>query len=126
MQATVTARKFDLAFLTGFTTTLRKVAGTLESMPTRRGPRRSPQAQGKVESKDGVLGLSGFGEYQRVHLLLNASNDRISLDDLEAHTESGTLDSAALGTRDGPVWTLKANGEATDFPVFTGASWSPR
>ena len=50
---------------------------------------------------------------------MNASNDRVSLDDLEAHTESGTLKLTALGTRDGPQWTLKANGEATDFPVFT-------
>ena len=117
-QATVTARKFDLAFLTGFNTTLRKVAGTLDIDAKATGTAASPQAQGKVEWKDGILGLSGFGEYQRVHLLLNASNDRVSLDDLEAHTESGTLKLTALGTRDGPVWTLKANGEATDFPVF--------
>ena len=118
-QATVTARKFDLAFLTGFNTTLRKVAGTLDIDAHATGTAASPQAQGKVEWKDGILGLSGFGEYQRMHLLLSASNDRISLDDLEAHTESGTLKLTALGTRDGPQWTLKANGEATDFPIFT-------
>jgi len=118
-QATVTARRFDLAFLTGFTTTLRKVAGTLDIDARASGTAAAPQAQGKVEWKDGVLGLSGFGEYQRVHLLLNASNDRVSLDDLEAHTESGTLKLTGLGTRDGPQWTLKASGEATDFPIFT-------
>jgi len=118
-QATVTARRFDLAFLTGFTTTLRKVAGTLDIDARASGTAAAPQAQGKVEWKDGVIGLSGFGEYQRVHLLVNASNDRVSLDDLEAHTESGTLKLTGLGTRDGPQWTLKASGEATDFPVFT-------
>jgi translocation and assembly module TamB len=53
-----------------------------------------------------------------VHLLVNASNDRVSLDDLEAHTDSGSLKLTALGTRDGPLWTLKADGEAKEFPVF--------
>ena len=40
LQATVTARKFDLAFLTGFTTALRKVAGTLDIDAHATGPRR--------------------------------------------------------------------------------------
>src|SRR5262249_24244996 len=31
---------------------------------------------------------------------------------------SGSLKLTALGTRDGPQWTLKAKGETTDFPVF--------
>lgn len=118
-EATVTARKFDLAFLTGFNTNLRKVAGTLDIDARATGTAAAPQGQGKVEWKNGVLGLSGFGEYQRIHLLANASNDRVSLDDLEAHTESGTLKLTGLGTRDGPLWTLKANGETTDFPIFT-------
>ncbi|HZJ56201.1 MAG TPA: translocation/assembly module TamB domain-containing protein, partial [Myxococcaceae bacterium] len=119
IQATLTAQKFDLAFLTGFTTTLRKVAGTLDIDARASGTVAAPQAQGKLEWKDGLLGLSGFGEYRRVHLLVNASNDRVSLDDLEAHTDSGTLKLTALGTRDGPLWTVKANGETKDFPIFT-------
>jgi len=118
-QATLTAQKFDLAFLTGFTTTLRKVAGTLDIDARASGTAAAPQAQGKVEWKGGVLGLSGFGEYRNVHLLVNASNDRISLDDLEASSDSGSLKMTALGTRDGSQWTLKANGEANDFPVFS-------
>ena len=118
-QATVTAQKFDLAFLTGFTTTLRKVAGTLDIDAKASGTAEDPQGQGKLEWKDGVLGLSGFGEYRRIHLLVNASNDRISLDDLQAHTDAGTLKLTALGTRNGAQWTLKANADATDFPVFS-------
>ncbi len=118
IQATLTAQKFDLAFLTGFTTTLRKVAGTLDIDARATGTVGAPQAQGKLEWKDGSLGLSGFGEYRQVHLLVNASNDRVSLDDLEAHTDSGSLKLTALGTRDGPLWTLKADGEAKQFPIF--------
>ena len=118
-QITVIGQKFDLAFLTGFTTALRRVAGTLDIDARASGTAVDPRGEGRVELKDGVLGLSGFGEYQRIHLLLNATNDRISLDNLEAHTEAGMLKLTGLGTRDGAQWTLKANGEATDFPVFT-------
>jgi len=119
IQATVVAQRFDLAFLTGFNTTLRKLAGTLDVDARASGTVSSPQGQGRLEWKDGVIGLVGFGEYRQVHLLVNASNDRISLDDLEAHTESGSLKLAALGTRNGPLWTLKGNGELKDFPIFT-------
>ncbi|HET6982684.1 MAG TPA: hypothetical protein VFI53_11125, partial [Myxococcaceae bacterium] len=119
LEATVRAQKFDLAFLTGFTTTLRRVGGTLDIDAHATGTAESPQAQGKVEWKDGALGLAGYGQYQRIHLLLEASNDRISLDDLQAFTEAGSLKFTALGTRAGPEWTLKANGEANGFPVFT-------
>jgi translocation and assembly module TamB len=118
LDAKLTAQKFDLAFLNGFTTTLRKVTGTLDIDARATGTVGAPQGLGKLEWNDGTLGLSGFGEYRRVHLLVNASNDRVSLDDLEAHTDSGSLKLTALGTRDGPLWTLKANGEAKDFPVF--------
>jgi translocation and assembly module TamB len=118
-QATVVAQRFDLAFLTGFTTTLRKVAGTLDIDARTSGTVGSPQGQGRLEWKDGAIGLAGYGEYQRVHLLANASNDRISLDDLDVRTESGSLKLTALGTRSGSQWRLKANGEANGFPVFT-------
>ena len=119
IQATLLAQKFDLAFLTGFTTTLRKVAGTLDIDARASGTVGSPQGQGKVEWKDGTIGLAGVGEYRQVHLLVNASNDRISLDDLQARTEAGSVKVTALGTRNGPLWTLKANGEASAFPIFT-------
>ncbi len=66
---TAVARKFDLAFLTGFTTALREVGGTLEIDARASGTVGKPQGQGKLEWKDGVVGLAGFGEYQRVHLL---------------------------------------------------------
>ena len=118
IDAKLTAQKFDLAFLTGFTTTLRRVAGTLDIDARATGTVGAPQGLGKLEWKDGTLGLAGFGEYRQVHLLVNASNNRISLDDLEAHTEGGSLKLAALGTRDGPLWTLKATGETKEFPIF--------
>jgi translocation and assembly module TamB len=118
-QATLTAQKFDLAFLTGFTSTLRKVAGTLDIDAKASGTAATPEGQGKIEWKDGVLGLSGFGEYRGIHLLANASNDRISVDDLQARTDAGKLKLTAVGTRDGPQWILKANADATDFPIFS-------
>ena len=117
-EATVKAQNFDLAFLTGFATTLRRVAGTLDVDAHASGTADSPQGQGKLEWKNGALGLAGYGQYQRIHLLLEASNDRISLDDLQAYTEAGSLKLTALGTRGGQEWTLKANGEANAFPVF--------
>ena len=118
-EAKAVARHFDLAFLTGFTSGLNKVAGTLEMDARASGTVGQPQAQGQLEWKDGTVGLAGYGEYRRMHLLASATNDRISIEDLEAHTESGWLKLNALGTRGGPLWTLKASAEANAFPVFS-------
>ncbi|MGZ6133216.1 MAG: hypothetical protein ACXWK9_02100, partial [Myxococcaceae bacterium] len=73
-QAQVVARKFDLAFLTGFTTAVHKVGGTLEMDARASGTLGQPQGQGKLEWKDGVIGLAGYGEYKQVHLLASATN----------------------------------------------------
>ncbi|HSP18187.1 MAG TPA: translocation/assembly module TamB domain-containing protein, partial [Myxococcaceae bacterium] len=118
IQAKAVARHFDLAFLTGFTSGVHKVAGTLEMDARASGTVGQPQAQGQLEWKDGTLGLASYGEYRRMHLLASATNDRISIEDLEAHSESGSLKLNALGTRGGPLWTLKASAEANAFPVF--------
>ena len=118
-QATVTSKQFDLAFLTGFSTTLRRVSGTLDIDARASGTLEKPEGQGKVELKNGVAGIAGYGEFRNIHLLANASNDRISLDDLNVQSESGSLKLTGLGTRDGQQWTLKASGEANAFPVFT-------
>ncbi len=118
-QAKAVARQFDLGFLTGFTSALHKVGGTLALDAQASGKLGEPKAQGKLEWKDGLLGLAGFGEYRRMHLLASATNDRISLDDLQAYTESGSLKASGLGTRAGALWTLKLSAEANAFPVFT-------
>jgi translocation and assembly module TamB len=117
-QATVKAQQFDLAFLTGFNTTLRRVAGTLDVNAWATGTVGEPQAQGRLELKNGILSLFGFGEYRGIHLLVDASNDRISLNDLEAHTDAGSLKLSALGNRNGAQWALSGNAESKDFPVF--------
>jgi len=117
--ATLTAQRFDLGFLTGYTSLIRKVAGTLDVDARATGTLGKPAGQGRVEWKDGALGLAGYGSFDRLHLLLNASNDRVSLDDLEVHGEAGSLKMNALGTRDGPLWALKAGADAKAFPIFT-------
>jgi translocation and assembly module TamB len=117
-EASVKARQFDLAFLTGFTTTLRKVSGTLDIDAKGAGTLEKPEGQGRVELKNGTVGVAGYGEYRNIHVLANASNNRISLDDLNVQSESGSLKLNGLGTRDGQQWTLKASGEANAFPIF--------
>jgi translocation and assembly module TamB len=118
-QAQLTAQNFNLAFLTGFTTTLRKVAGTLEADARASGTLGKPEAQGRLELKDGTISLAGYGEYQRIHLAAQASNNHLGLDDLEAHTENGKLKLTASADRNGDGWAVKANGEATGFNVIS-------
>ena len=118
-QLTAQGRNFDVAFLTGFTTTLRRVAGTLDVDARASGTLGQPEGEGRLELKDGMVGLAGYGQYQKIHLLLDASNDRVSIDDLQLRTEAGSLKVTALGTRGGALWTLKGNAEASSFPVFT-------
>jgi len=117
-EATLVSKNFDLAFSTGFTAVVRELGGILEVNAHASGTLGSPSGQGTLEWKDGRMWLAGYGQYRRVHLLLHASNDRIAIDDLEAHTDTGTLKLAASGDRQGDTWALKANTDVTNFPIF--------
>jgi translocation and assembly module TamB len=118
-QAQLVAQQFDVSFLTGFTAILRKVGGTIDADARGSGTLSKPQAQGKLEMKNGTVSLAGYGQYQRVHLAAQASNDHFGLDDLEAHTENSTLKAKASADRSGNTWALKANAEATNFPIIS-------
>ena len=117
-EATLVSKNFDLAFTTGFTAAVRELGGILEIDAHATGTLASPSGQGTVEWKDGRLWLAGYGQYRRVHLLVHASNDRIAIDDLEAHTDTGTLKLTASGDRQGDTWALKAKLDVTNFPIF--------
>jgi translocation and assembly module TamB len=118
-QAQLVAQHFDLSFLTGFTAILRRVAGTLDVDGRASGTLGKPQAQGRVELKEGILALAGYGELQRIHLAVQAGNDRIVLEDLEGRTTFGSLKFAGSGDRNGDTWAVKANGQATNFPILS-------
>ncbi len=78
-----------------------------------------PQGQGKLEWKDGVIGLAGYGQYKEVHLLASATNDRISVDDLRGTHRLRLAEAERARYAGGDLWTLKASAEANAFPVFT-------
>jgi translocation and assembly module TamB len=118
LEATLVSKNFDLAFTTGFTALVRELKGTLEIDAHAGGTLGSPRGQGTLEWKEGRLWLAGYGQYRQVHLLLEASNDRIVLQDLQAHTDTGSLKLTAGGDRQGERWALKANSDITNFPIF--------
>jgi translocation and assembly module TamB len=74
--------------------------------------------KGTVEWRRGSLGFGGYGDYQDVHLLLVASNDRVDLRELAARAGGGTLKLKGLANRVGERFTLKLEGEAKRFPVI--------
>ncbi len=118
-QAQAVARKFDLAFLTGFTTALHKVGGTLE-MDARASGTRGPAAgagQARVEGRGhrarGIrpvqAGAPARQRDQRPHLgRRSRGTHRLRLAEAERARDAGRA-----------LWTLKASAEANAFPVFT-------
>ena len=112
------ARQFDLASpLTGFTSALHKVGGTLAlDAEARRNP-GEPKAQGKLEWKDGLWGSPASGVPPDA--CWPATNDRTSLDDLQAYTGVRLAEGKRARTWAAGLWTLKLTAEANAFPVFT-------
>ena len=70
------AQSFDVQGLSGATQELRTVAGLLTSSVTIRGTVSDPRVAGKLEWKDGVLAVTGYGEYKQIHLALHGERRR--------------------------------------------------
>jgi translocation and assembly module TamB len=119
VEASLEARAFDLAWLSGLTGAVSRVAGKLDASVDLRGALRDPALAGRVEWKDGALAVTEIGEYRDVHVAVHAGNGRITIDDVRASSGSGTARLTGDATRapDGHL-VVSANAQLSRFPIY--------
>lgn len=117
LSATLRADRFDLGFLSGAAPQVRQVGGTLEADARVAGTLAAPNLRGRVEWKDGRVGLEGYGDYRDVHVRLDVTEQRLVLSDLAASAGAGWLKLVAEADRAGDEWRLSGKGQSKDFPL---------
>ncbi len=120
IEATVKADRFDLSFLSGVHPMLRTLGGRLQLDAEFKGVLSNPGFKGELEWTEGRLGLSGYGEYKQVHLLLSGSDAGYLLKDLSAHAGGGEVTLKAEAKRlSAGVYGLTAASTMRAFPIIT-------
>lgn len=120
LEVDVDAYQFDLSFLSGSRLPMvRSIGGVLAMDKVHVGGTvGAPTFRGKLEWKDGRLALEGLGDYQKVHVALDGSDQRFELSDLSASSGGGSLSFKAKAERThGDQFTFSGEGSMDDFPL---------
>jgi translocation and assembly module TamB len=118
VSATLQAKDFDPAFLSKLSGAVEKLGGLVYADARVRGTMRSPEVNGRLEWKDGLVVTQENGDFKNIHLLASGDNDRIQLEELTARGGSGRAKLSALATRTGgKPFKLHASAELSKFPV---------
>ena len=113
----VSAHAFNLAALGSSIPLTRSVGGKLGAEISMEGTLASPVYRGTAELQNGALELEGYGEYDGIGLSATASNDLLTIQQLTAHSEGGTLRLTGRAARDGQRWLITGDGQVDTFPV---------
>jgi translocation and assembly module TamB len=119
VEATVEARAFDVAWLSGLTDALRLVSGKLDANARVDGTLGAPAFAGRLEWKNGAVTISEIGEYHDVHVALHADHGTVTLDDLSAASRGGKARVTGHAGRasDGGL-DVTARAELKRFPLY--------
>lgn len=118
VDASLEARNFDLAFLSGSVDMLRAVAGRLNMKAKVDGKLGNPKFDGDVKLSDGRIALAGFGDYRGVQLDLHLTNELIHLKQLEATSGTGKISLVARAERQqSGAYKVTSEGNAKKFPI---------
>jgi len=115
---TLTSSQFDLAFLSGVAPPIRKLGGTLDANATVRGTIGVPNVHGKVEWTNGSLALVGFGDFDRIHLLIEGTEEQFQLRELVVHSGAGQAKVIADARRSGRDLSLSGRANLDKFPII--------
>lgn len=118
----VTAKDFDLGFLSGVTPMVRTVAGQLTLHDFKvTGLSGNPDVRGEVAWRKGRLGLASYGDYRDITLETAVTNERLEVQTLSVRAGGGgfALDRTVAQRQATGVWTLESSGTATRFPIVT-------
>ena len=118
VDASLEARNFDLAFLSGSVDMLRAIAGRLNMKAKVDGRLGDPRFVGDVKLNDGRVALAGFGDYRNLQLDLRLTNELIDLKQLEATSGAGKLSLVARAERQqSGAYKVTSEGNARKFPI---------
>jgi translocation and assembly module TamB len=113
------AQNFDVQGLSGATQQLRTVGGLVTASLAVRGTAADPRLGGRLEWKDGVVAVTGFGEYKQIHLALHGAEDQLVLDDLSVASGAGSARVVGHAThRNGHGYDVAASTKLNRFPFY--------
>lgn len=112
------ARDFDLKGLSGMIPELRTVAGRLSADATARGTLADPRLRGRLEWKDGMLAVTGFGEYKEIHLALHGDEQKLVLDELQTRSGHGKARLTGEASHTQGHYRVAASADVTRFPIY--------
>ena len=118
LEASLTARDFDLAWLSGLTDSVQVIGGALSASVTASGKIGQPQVKGRLEWTRGALGLTGLGNYRDVHLVAHGDRNALWLDELRLVSGDGWARATAKATRAGTGYQLASTLKLHRFPVY--------
>ncbi|EAU64356.1 conserved hypothetical protein [Stigmatella aurantiaca DW4/3-1] len=119
LDVTLRARNFDMAFLSGAHEMIRSLGGVLEADASVAGKVGAPTLKGKVNWKDGEIGLMGFGSYRDIRLALTVTEERLQLQELFARAGAGELKLTADAKATRGVFELTGKTHLKDFPIIS-------
>jgi translocation and assembly module TamB len=114
----VKADRFELGILSGLLPAVRTLAGKLTADGEASGTLGAPAVRGTVELTDGRLGLWGYGEYRKLHLVAEASADHFAVKEFTASSGGGTARFTAEGTRVGEAFQVTGAVDSAKFPII--------
>jgi len=118
VHASLLAKDFDIAFLSGVIPNVRLLSGTLIADAEVGGTIGVPSLRGDLEWRTGRIAILGFGEYQQVHLMVSGDTQHIQLKELTATSGDGNLKLTANANRNGATLTLDGRADLSKFPIF--------
>lgn len=119
----ITAKDFDLGFLSGVTPVVRTVGGQLSLQQFKvTGLLGNPDIRGDIDWKKGRLALASYGDYRDITLETSVTRERVEVQTLSVRSGGGgfALDPTVAQRQATGAWTFKSSGTATRFPVVTG------
>ena len=116
----IDAKDFDLRGFSGATDDLRTVAGLLTASATVSGTVADPKIAGRIDWRDGVVAITGLGQYERIHLALHGDANRVVVDELVASSGAGKARVTGDGTRSaaGKGYEIALQSDLQRFPIY--------
>lgn len=118
-QARLSSQRFDLAWLSAISRSVRTVAGQLSTAVTVQGTPHAPHVSGQLEWTHGALTLTGLGAYRDVHLKAHGDDHGLSIDELRLASADGDGRLTARATRTGNgAFAIEASTSLHRFPIY--------
>jgi translocation and assembly module TamB len=115
----IDAQRFDLRGFSGATQELRTVAGLLTASATVGGTVADPKLAGRVDWSEGVVAVTGFGQYERIHLALRGDANGVVVDELVASSGGGKARVQGDGKRTpGKGYEIALQANLDRFPIY--------